>query len=124
MRVPLGTISHFGLPVRDPIASAQWWESNFEVERLFEFEGGICVAGPHVMLMLRRGTPSPETLGHMSFNVADMAALRSALSILGQHGVDLEDPGDEIGPVGEGSSSMGLWFHDIDGYRWELFVRG
>ncbi len=32
-------------------------------------------------------------------------------------------PGDEIGAVAPGSASMGLWFHDVDGYRWELFVQ-
>jgi hypothetical protein len=31
MRVPLGFISHFGVTVRDPIKSAEWWESHFEL---------------------------------------------------------------------------------------------
>jgi hypothetical protein len=38
-------------------------------------------------------------------------------------GVDIEDPGDEIGPEVSGSKNMGLWFHDPDGYRWELSVQ-
>ena len=33
------------------------------------------------------------------------------------------DPGDEIGPEAPGSKNMGLWFHDPDGYRWELSVQ-
>jgi catechol 2,3-dioxygenase-like lactoylglutathione lyase family enzyme len=76
------------------------------------------------MLVLRRGVPSPETLGHVAFNVQSNESLRSALLTLRDHDVDLEDPGDGIGPVAEGSSSIGLWFHDPNGYRWELFVAG
>ena len=37
--------------------------------------------------------------------------------------VELEDPGEEIGPEAPGSPHMGLWFHDPDGYRWELSVQ-
>jgi catechol 2,3-dioxygenase-like lactoylglutathione lyase family enzyme len=52
-----------------------------------------------------------------------MDELRSALELLRDNGVRLEDPGDEIGPEGPGSPHMGLWFHDPDGYRWELSVQ-
>jgi hypothetical protein len=61
-----------------------------------------------------------------------MAALREALADLRKNGVDLEDPGDEIGledpgdeigPEAPGWPHLGLWFHDIDGYRWELSVQ-
>jgi catechol 2,3-dioxygenase-like lactoylglutathione lyase family enzyme len=53
-----------------------------------------------------------------------MSALRAALDSLRANGVAIEDPGDEIGPEAEGSKNMGLWFHDPDGYRWELSVQG
>jgi hypothetical protein len=53
-----------------------------------------------------------------------MATLRKALAHLKSIGADIEDPGDEIGPEGPGSKNMGLWFHDPDGYRWELSVLG
>ena len=59
----------------------------------------------------------------MSFHVKNMNALRVALDLLKQNGVELEDPGDEIGPEDPGSPHMGLWFHDPDGYRWELSVQ-
>jgi len=49
--------------------------------------------------------------------------LRKALQHLQKHKVDLEDPGEEIGPESPGSPHMGLWFHDPDGYRWELSVQ-
>jgi hypothetical protein len=50
--------------------------------------------------------------------------LRGALEHLKRVGVEIEDPGDEIGPEAPGSANMGLWFHDPDGYRWELSVLG
>ena len=53
-----------------------------------------------------------------------MATLRKALAHLKKVDVDIEDPSDEIGPEGPGSKNMGLWFHDPDGYRWELSVLG
>jgi hypothetical protein len=53
-----------------------------------------------------------------------MTTLRKALAHLKAVGVDIEDPGDEIGPEAVGSKNMGLWFHDADGYRWELSVLG
>ena len=43
-----------------------------------------------------------------------------------EDGVALENdaiPGDEIGPEAPGSPHLGLWFHDPDGYRWELSVQ-
>jgi len=58
----------------------------------------------------------------MSFHLPNMTKLRKALTHLKKHKVDVEDPGDEIGPEAPGSKNMGLWFHDIDGYRWELSV--
>ena len=59
----------------------------------------------------------------MSFHLPSMAALRRALADLRERGVKLEDPGDEIGPEGPGSPNLGIWFHDPDGYRWELSVQ-
>jgi hypothetical protein len=59
----------------------------------------------------------------MSFHLRSMRALREALADLRKRGVALEDPGDEIGPEAPGSPHFGLWFHDLDGYRWELSVQ-
>jgi catechol 2,3-dioxygenase-like lactoylglutathione lyase family enzyme len=76
-----------------------------------------------VTIALHRGKPSPATLDHMSFHLPNLATLKKALAHLKRHKVDIEDPGDEIGPEGPGSPHMGLWFHDPDGYRWELSVQ-
>jgi hypothetical protein len=56
--------------------------------------------------------------------LANIATLRKALVHLKKVDVDIEDPGDEIGPEAPGSKNMALWFHDPDGYRWELSVLG
>ena len=104
--------------------SAQWFQRVLGLRKEFEFEDGVAVGNENVTIVLFKGKPSPETLGHMSFHLPDMATLRKALDHLKKHDVDLEDPGDEIGPEAPGSPHMGLWFHDLDGYRWELSVQG
>jgi catechol 2,3-dioxygenase-like lactoylglutathione lyase family enzyme len=83
----------------------------------------IGIGNDNVMIVLSTGKPSPKTIGHISFHLPNMAALKRALVHLKKHKVEVEDPGDEIGPVATGSRSMGLWFRDLDGYRWELAVQ-
>jgi catechol 2,3-dioxygenase-like lactoylglutathione lyase family enzyme len=120
----LGVVGHFGLAVRHPQRSAKWFIRVLGLRKEFEFENGVAVGNNNVTIALFKGKPSPQTLDHMSFHLPDMATLRKALKYLKKQKVDLEDPGDEIGPEAPGSSHMGLWFHDPDGYRWELSVQG
>ena len=125
----VGVVGHFGLAVRDPRKSAQWWERALGLERQFEFDDGVAVGNDNVTIALQKGKPSPATLDHMSFHLPKsgpdgLTTLRKALAHLQSIGADLEDPGDEIGPEAPGSKNMGLWFHDPDGYRWELSVQG
>jgi catechol 2,3-dioxygenase-like lactoylglutathione lyase family enzyme len=126
MKTPftVGVVGHFGLAVRDPKKSAKWFERALGLKQQFEFEDGVAVGNAHVTIALHKGKPSPQTLGHMSFHLPNMRALQKALEHLRKHKVKLEDPGDEIGPEAPGSKHMGLWFHDPDGYRWELSVQG
>ena len=123
MTIRLGAVGHFGLAVRDPEKSAAWWTKLFDLKEIFRFEDGIAVSNDAITIALSKGTPHPETFDHMSFHVRDMKALRAALHALKAANVDVEDPGDEIGPEAPGSTNMGLWFHDLDGYRWELSVQ-
>ena len=125
MKVPftVGVVGHFGLAVRDPKRSAKWFERALGLKKEFEFDGGVAIGNRNVTIALHKGKPSPRTLGHLSFHLPNMAALRRALAHLRKLNVELEDPGDEIGPEGRGSPHMGLWFHDPDGYRWELSVQ-
>lgn len=119
----VGVVGHFGLAVRDPKKSAKWFDRALGLKKQFEYEGGVAIGNDNVTIALHKGRPSPKTIGHMSFHLPNMSALRKALTHLQKQKVELEDPGDEIGPEAEGSKHMGLWFHDLDGYRWELSVQ-
>jgi catechol 2,3-dioxygenase-like lactoylglutathione lyase family enzyme len=126
MKVPftVGVVGHFGLAVRDPQRSAKWFERALGLKKQFKFEDGVAVGNDNVTIALSKGRPSPKTIGHMSFHLPNMTALRKALAHLKKHRVEVEDAGDEIGPEAPGSPHMGLWFRDPDGYRWELSVQG
>ena len=126
MNVPfkLGVVGHFGLAVRDPKKSAKWFEHALGLKKEFAFDGGVAIGNDNITIALHKGKPSPATLDHMSFHLRSMAELRKALAHLKKIGVDLEDPGHEIGPEAPGSPHKGLWFHDPDEYRWELSVQG
>ena len=124
MKISLGTVGHFSLAVKDPDESAQWWKKSFDLRQMFRGDDYVGLTNDNVTIVLSRGEPRPEVIDHMSFHLPNMKALRAALEELKQNGVDLEDPGDEIGPEAPGSPNMGLWFHDPDGYRWELSVQG
>jgi catechol 2,3-dioxygenase-like lactoylglutathione lyase family enzyme len=121
--IRLGVIGHFGLAVRDPKVSAKWWTKHFDLKEDFRFEGGIAVSNEAITIALREGVPHPGTFGHVSFHVRSLKALRDAVVQLRAGDVTLEDPGDEIGPEAPGSKNLGVWFHDIDGYRWELSLQ-
>jgi catechol 2,3-dioxygenase-like lactoylglutathione lyase family enzyme len=120
----LGVVGHFGLAVPDPKKSAKWLERALGLKKEFDFGNGVAIGNDNVTIALFKGKPSPETIDHMSFHLPSMATLRKALQHLKSIGADIEDPGDEIGPEGPGSPHMALWFHDPDGYRWELSVQG
>ena len=122
MPLKLGHVGHFGISVRDPRKSASFWKDVLNLKEIFSFPGGVVVGNDAVDIVLHKGRPRPEVLDHVSFHLKDMPALRGALAELKRKKVDLEDPGSEIGPEGPGSPNMGLWFHDPDGYRWELSV--
>ena len=122
MPIQLGSVGHFSLAVRDPKKSARWWIGTMGMRKEFEFPDGVVVGNDAVAIALFKGVPRKDVVEHMSFHLSSMAALRAALAILRRKKVELEDPGDEIGPEGPGSKNMGLWLRDPDGYRWELAV--
>ncbi|HUE41300.1 MAG TPA: VOC family protein [Chthoniobacterales bacterium] len=126
VKVPftLGVVGHFGLAVPNPKKSALWFQRTLGLRKEFEFENGIAIGNDNVTIALFKGKPSPEAIDHLSFHLPNMAILRKALAHLKKNKVDIEDPGDEIGPEGPGSPHLGIWFHDPDGYRWELSVQG
>ena len=82
-------------------------------------------AGP--CMVVQRKTPATDgydavQLGLLEF-VKPARINKPSTGHLKKAGVDLEDPGHEIGPEAPGSKHIGLWFHDPDGYRWELSVQ-
>src|SRR4051812_17955773 len=101
----LGVVGHFGLAVRDPKKSAEWFERALGLQKQFEFDSGIAIGNDNVTIALQKGQPSPQTFDHMSFHLPDMKALRKALEHLKTIGADIEDPGDEIGPEAPGSKN-------------------
>ncbi len=123
MAVSLGPVAHFSLAVTDPSASAEWWLSLFDLEERARSPRRILLGNDAIVFLLVSGTPDPSVLTHMAFRTKDVASLEAARDFLREKGVALEDPGNEIGPVAEGSASIGLWFRDKDGYRWELYVQ-
>ena len=86
----LGTVGHFGLAVANPKRSAKWFERTLGLSVEFEFEDGVAVGNENVTIALVKGTPSPETIGHMSFHLPSMAKLRQALEHLKKERVDIE----------------------------------
>lgn len=125
MKVPftLGAVWHFGLAVRDPRASARWFMRVSGLTKQFEYEGGVGIGNANTLIVFSKGRPSPKTVGHVAFHLPTMTALKKALAHLKKLKVQVEDPGNEIGPLVPGSKSVGIWFSDPDGYRWELAVQ-
>lgn len=122
MKIQLGSVWHFSLAVENPEISAQFWTKNFELQEMFRSDEVVALTNDAMIIGFFKGTPRPDTIDHLSFRLDSMHALREALETLKDNGVKLEDPGDEIGPTAPGSLHRGLWFHDPDGYRWELSV--
>lgn len=122
MPLKLGNVGHFGVRVRDPKKSARWWVSVLNLQEEFSFPGGVVVGNGSVDIVLHKGKPDPDVIDHVSFHLPSRKALEQALAELKRKKVDIEDPGHEIGPEGPGSKNVGIWFHDPDGYRWELSV--
>ena len=122
MKVQLGAVWHFSLAVSDPEKSAEFWTKNFELREMCRSDEAIALTNDAMIIGFFKGTAHPDTIDHLAFHLDSMRALHEALETLKKNGVELEDPGDEIGPTSPGSPHMGLWFHDPDGYRWELSV--
>lgn len=118
----IGVVGHISIAIKDPEKSGAWWQRTIGLKHRFDFDGDTAVGNDAIDIVLFKGEPHPESLDHISFHLKSLAELRDALADLKAKGVDLDDPGDEIGPEGPGSPNMGLWFRDSDGYRWELAV--
>jgi catechol 2,3-dioxygenase-like lactoylglutathione lyase family enzyme len=123
MKIKLGVVGHFSIAVSDVRRAEEFWTKNFDMKPIFRFDDGVGLSNDAITIVPFKGTPDPDAIEHMSFHLRSMEELRSALDVLKKNGVEVEDPGDEIGPEAPGSPNYGLWFRDEDGYRWELSVQ-
>jgi catechol 2,3-dioxygenase-like lactoylglutathione lyase family enzyme len=101
----IGTVGHFGWAVKNPRKSADWYVENLGLREAFTFDRGVAVESDGVTITLFKGTPVPATIGHVSFHLKSVRALRSALTHLTKNGIAVEDPGEEIGPEAPGRTS-------------------
>ena len=65
----LGVVGHFGLAVRDPKKSAQWFQRVLGLRKEATLKTASRSGNANVTIVLFKGKPSPETLNHMSFHV-------------------------------------------------------
>jgi len=61
----LGTVGHFGLAVRDPRRSADWFIDCLNLREEFTLAGGVAVGNDSVTIVLFKGESSPETIDHV-----------------------------------------------------------
>ncbi len=71
------------------------------LKKQFEFDDRVAVGNENVTIALHKGKPSSKTLGHMSFHLPNLSALRKALARLQRIEED-RGLGDEIGPEAPG----------------------
>ena len=61
----LGVVGHFGLAVRNPKKSADWFQRALGLKKQFEFDSGIAIGNDNVTIALFKGKPSPKTIDHL-----------------------------------------------------------
>ncbi|GII77480.1 lactoylglutathione lyase [Sphaerisporangium rufum] len=130
MSTPTLSTGHVGLNVTDLARSTAFYRQVFDFEVLGEqAEGDRAYAflgrdGRLLVTLWQQSGGEFATdrpgLHHLSFQVADMTAVRQAEAALRELGVTLFYDG--IVPHGEGASSGGVFFTDPDGIRLEIYA--
>jgi catechol 2,3-dioxygenase-like lactoylglutathione lyase family enzyme len=126
---PAVQTGHIGLNVSDITRSTQFYQDVFgwdlmgqsaEAGRRFAFLGA---GGQLILTLWEQSTGAADHrrpgLHHLSFEVTDIAAVRSFAERLSAHAVKVRYDG--IVPHAEGADSGGLFFEDPDGIRLEIF---
>ena len=121
---------HIGLNVTDLARSTAFYRTVFAFDVLGERTGGdqrFTFLGRDGTLVLTLWEQSAGAfsgdrpgLHHLSFEVADIDAVRRAEAVLRELGVVFAHDG--IVPHGEGASSGGVFFTDPDGVRLEIYA--
>ncbi|MEV5894131.1 VOC family protein [Nonomuraea fuscirosea] len=121
---------HIGLNVTDVEASTEFYRRvfGFTVARESEEDGRryVFLAQDGTLTLTlwqqsegRFATARPG-LHHLSFQVADLEAVRRAEQVLSELGAVVHHGG--VVPHGEGAASGGVFFEDPDGIRLEIFA--
>jgi len=130
MSAPTLQTGHVGLNVTDLARSIAFYQRVLDLDVLAEQSGGdrrYAFLGHDGALLVTLwqqsegdfGTDRPG-LHHLSFQVADVEAVRRAEATLRELGAELVYDG--IVPHGEGASSGGVFFTDPDGIRLEIYA--
>ncbi|MGW0663246.1 VOC family protein [Streptodolium elevatio] len=122
------TTGHIGLNVTDLYRSADFYAKVFglDVVSRDDEQGWVFLgAGGRLVLTLWRQSEGAfradaPGLHHLSFQVADVAAVRAAESVLKELGAVFAHDG--VVPHGEGAASGGIFFADPDGIRLEIYA--
>lgn len=121
---------HIALNVTDLARSTAFYRTVFAFDVVAERTDGdrrFAFLGQDGTLVLTLWEQSAGTfatdrpgLHHLSFEVADIDAVRRAETVL--RGLDVAFAYDGIVPHGEGASSGGVFFTDPDGVRLEIYA--
>jgi lactoylglutathione lyase len=121
---------HVALNVTDLARSTAFYRTVFSFDVLAERTDGeqrFALLGQDGALVLALWQQSTGTfvtdrpgLHHLSFEVADIEAVRRAEAVLRE--LDVTFAYDGIVPHGEGTSSGGIFFSDPDGARLEIYA--
>jgi lactoylglutathione lyase len=123
-------MGHVGLNVSDLGRSRRFYQDllGFELKLESEEQGrkfALLGKGPQLLLTLweqakGRYAPAQAGLHHLSFQAEHMEEVRAAEQKLKAQGVEFRYSG--VVPHMQGSASGGLFFHDPDGIRLEIFA--
>lgn len=130
MSTPALKTGHIGLNVTDLRRSIEFYGKLFQFDVLAQQLDGdraFALLGDSASLQIALWEQSSGTfatslpgLHHLSFEVADISAVRQAEATLKELGVEFAYDG--VVPHGEGASSGGVFFTDPDGVRLEIYA--
>jgi lactoylglutathione lyase len=123
-------MGHVGLNVSDLGRSKRFYQDLLGFESKLESEEHgrkfiLLGRGPELLLTLwqqaeGRYAPGRPGLHHLSFQAGTMEEVRAAEAALKRMGVEFQYRG--VVPHVDGSASGGIFFHDPDGLRLEIFA--
>jgi lactoylglutathione lyase len=123
-------MGHVGLNVSDLERSKKFYRELLGFELMMESEErgrrfALLGKGPQVLLTLweqarERYAPAPAGLHHLSFQAEHLDEVRAAEKKLAAGGVRFHYSG--VVPHLDGAASGGIYFHDPDGIRLEIFA--